>query len=148
MTGFKSIVVPLDFGESSEQALETAIELTRKLGTSLTLLHVYEIPAYAYGGMNFVATDLVGPIQEAARKQLEQTLADVRKRVPEARALLRRGVPWSEILAGVEETRGDLVVIGTHGRRGLSHALLGSVAERVVRTSPVPVLVVRRPSPR
>jgi nucleotide-binding universal stress UspA family protein len=144
MTVFASIIVPVDFGESAEQALEMAIDLARKLGTSLTLLHVYEIPAYAYSGMSFVAADLLGPIQEAARKQLEHVLTEVKKRVPGAKAILRRGVPWTEILAGIEETRADLVVIGTHGRRGLSHALLGSVAEKIVRMSPVPVLTVRK----
>jgi nucleotide-binding universal stress UspA family protein len=141
---FKHILAPVDFGESSQQALDTAIELATRLGAKLTIVHCYEIPAYAYGGMTFVAADLLGPVQDAAREQLEKTLAEVKKRFPGATGLLRRGVPWSEILAAADETKADLVVMGTHGRRGVAHALLGSVAEKVVRTSPVAVLTVRR----
>jgi nucleotide-binding universal stress UspA family protein len=141
---FKHILAPTDFGESSQQALDAAIELAARLEAKLTIVHCYEIPAYAYGGMTFGAADLLGPVQDAARAQLEKTLVEVKTRFPGAAGLLRRGVPWSEILAAIDETKADLVVMGTHGRRGVAHALLGSVAEKVVRTSPVPVLTVRR----
>ena len=143
MYPFKSILVPVDFAESSEQALDLAIDVARRYEASLTLLHCYEIPSYAYGGMSFVGADLLGPVEEAAREQLERELGKVRQRLPAAKAILRRGVPWTEILSGIEEQKPDLVVMGTHGRRGLSRALLGSVAERIVRMSPVPVLIVR-----
>jgi nucleotide-binding universal stress UspA family protein len=140
---FKHLLVAIDFGEPSEHALETAIELAKSLGAALTVLHCYEIPSYAYGGMSFVAADLLGPIHDAAREQMGRVMSAVQKRVPGARGVLRRGVPWTEILVAIEETKPDLVVTGTHGRRGVSHALLGSVAEKIVRTSPVPVLTVR-----
>jgi nucleotide-binding universal stress UspA family protein len=67
----------------------------------------------------------------------------VQQKLPQAKAILRSGVPWREILSAVEDVAADLVVMGTHGRRGVSHALLGSVAEKIVRLSPVPVLTVR-----
>jgi nucleotide-binding universal stress UspA family protein len=140
---YKRVLVAIDFGEPSEQALSAAIDLTQALGASLTVLHCYEIPSYAYGGMSFVAADLLGPIHDAAREQMARVMSEVQKRVPGARGILRRGVPWTEILAAIEETSADLVVTGTHGRRGVSHALLGSVAEKIVRTSRVPVLTVR-----
>jgi nucleotide-binding universal stress UspA family protein len=79
----------------------------------------------------------------SASLQLEQTLGIVQKQVRHANSLLRQGVAWQEILAQISEAGADLVIIGTHGRRGLSRALLGSVAENVVRMSPVPVLTVR-----
>jgi nucleotide-binding universal stress UspA family protein len=143
MSTFKHILVPLDWGEPSRRALELAIELVQTFGAELSVVHVYEIPAYAYGGMPPVAADLVTPIERAARKELDQEIAAIRRRVPDAHAVLRSGGAWREILAAIEETHADLVVMGTHGRRGVPRFLLGSVAEKVVRMSPIPVLTVR-----
>jgi nucleotide-binding universal stress UspA family protein len=140
---FNHLLVPVDFGEPSQQALDTAIELANRFKAQLTIVHVYEIPAYVYGGMTFATADLFGPIEDAAREQLNKTLREAQKRVPGAKAVLRRGPPAAEILAVVDEVHPDLVVMGTHGRKGVSRALLGSVAEKVVRFSPVAVLTMR-----
>jgi nucleotide-binding universal stress UspA family protein len=140
---FNHLLVPVDFGEPSQQALDTAIDLASRFKAGLTLVHVYEIPAYVYGGMTFATADLFGPIEDAAREHLDKTLREAQKRVPGAKAVLRRGPPAPEILAVIDEVRPDLVVMGTHGRKGVSHALLGSVAERIVRLSPVAVLTMR-----
>jgi nucleotide-binding universal stress UspA family protein len=145
---FEHLLVPTDFGESSARALDLAMKLALDLGASLTLLHVYEIPMYGYTGMEMAAIDLLTPIEDAAREQLATTLADVKRKVPAAKSLLRRGVVWREIVATIEETHPDLVVMGTHGRHGVSHVLLGSVADKIVRTSPVPVLTVREAKPQ
>jgi nucleotide-binding universal stress UspA family protein len=143
---FKHLLVPIDFGAASDQALHVALDLARRFDARLTLVHVYEIPAYVYGGTTFATTDLLGPIEEAAREQLATTLRQVQKDRPGASALLRRGNPAFEVLAVVDDLHPDLVVMGTHGRKGLSHALLGSVAEKVVRLSRAPVLTVREGS--
>jgi len=143
MSTFKHILVPLDFGEPSRRALELAIELTQQFGAALTLVHVYEIPAMAYGGLAPTAIDLVTPIMKAAQDELDRELTEVRRRVPTTKGILRSGVPWREIVAAIEEIGADLVVMGTHGRRGLPHLVLGSVAEKIVRMSPVPVLTAR-----
>ena len=127
---YRHLLVPIDFGEPSQRALDT-------------LVHVYEIPAYVYGGMTYATADLFGPIEAAAREQLDGTLGKVQERIPDAKAVLRRGPAAQEILAVVDEVHPDLVVMGTHGRKGVSHLLLGSVAERVVRLSPAPVLTMR-----
>ena len=145
---FEHLLIPTDFGESSARALDLAVKLAVELGASLTLLHVYEIPMYGYTGMEMAAVDLLTPIEDAAREQLATTLADVKRKVPAAKSLLRRGVVWREIVATIEETHPDLVVMGTHGRHGVSHVLLGSVADKIVRTSPVPVLTVREAKPQ
>jgi len=87
--------------------------------------------------------DFITPVREAAEAQLDRALAELRKELPAAGSVLSLGTPWHEIRAAIEATHSDLVVMGTHGRHGVSHALLGSVAEKVVRTSPVPVLTVR-----
>ena len=114
----------------------------------MTLFHAYEIPAYAYDGASFVSVaELLAPVEAAARKKLESTLETVKRRVPAAKSDLRAGVASSEILEAIHELRPDLVIVGTHGRRGMGRLLLGSVAEKVVRMSPVPVLTVRHHPP-
>jgi nucleotide-binding universal stress UspA family protein len=148
MADFKHILVPVDFGESSDEALALGIDLAKKFGAALTILHAYEIPAYAYDGASYVsAAELLAPIESMAKKKLQSTLETVQKRVPEAKGYVRAGPAAAEILTAVDEVHADLVVIGSHGRRGVSRLLLGSVAEKVVRLSPVPVLTVRHRSP-
>lgn len=143
MTEFKHILVPTDFSDSAERALDVALDLSKKYGASLTVLHVYEIPAYVYEGMMTSPLDLLTPIRETAERQFDATLDAVRKHMPNAKGILAIGVPWQEIRRTIAENHPDLVVMGTHGRSGMSHLILGSVAEKIVRSSPVPVLTVR-----
>lgn len=142
-TQIQRILVPVDFGASSERAMAIAIELAKRFEAELVLVHVYEIPAYVYSGMTFTVADLLTPIEQAAREHLDSQLADVKRELPRTTAVLRRGAPAAEILACIDSLHPDLVVMGTHGRQGVSHALLGSVAEKVVRLSPAPVLTAR-----
>lgn len=143
MVSFKKILVPVDFGESSKEALEVAVGLAKQFGAELTLLHTWEIPVYGYGAMEFSAMDMLTPIQGAATEQLDALVAEIRRQHPETKGVLARGVPWREILTTIEQNKPDVVVMGTHGRRGVGRAILGSVAEKIVRMSPVPVLTVR-----
>jgi nucleotide-binding universal stress UspA family protein len=142
MKPIQHILVATDFGESSKAAVETGVFMAKKLGAILTLFHAYEIPIYGMDGVYPAAVDFLTPIREDAEKTLATTLAEVRKSMPDARSVLCFGSPWQGILNTVEELHVDLVVMGTHGRRGVAHALLGSVAEKTVRLSPVPVLTV------
>jgi nucleotide-binding universal stress UspA family protein len=87
----------------------------------------------------------MSPVKEDAEKRLAAALAEVRKAIPEARSVLGFGCPWQAILDVSKEIHVDLVVMGTHGRRGVAHALMGSVAEKTVRLSAVPVLTVPCP---
>ncbi len=144
MFEIKHVLVPIDFGESSGAALDVAVELAKSFRASLTLVHTCEIPTYGYTALGAAPIDLLTPVQDAARRQLEGALAALRLRFADARATLRLGIPVDEILAVAADMHADLIVMGTHGRRGLSHFLIGSVAERVVRMSPVPVLTVRQ----
>lgn len=139
---FTHVLVPTDFGDSSSRALALAVEVAKKYGAALTLLHTYEIPSYAGPGSFVAPVDFLTPVREAAEAVLKQELEKLRKELPNANGIVRFGIPWEEIAREIGLTHADLVVMGTHGRRGLSHALLGSVAERTVRTSPVPVLIV------
>jgi nucleotide-binding universal stress UspA family protein len=138
-----SILVPTDFGESSRQALDLAVDLAKKFDAKLTLVHGFEVPVYAYSGLGTTNVDYFVPIEESARTCLEGALRELKARCPESVALFKQGAPWRQILLASEEIGADLVVMGTHGRQGLIHAFIGSVAEKVVRLSPVPVLTVR-----
>jgi nucleotide-binding universal stress UspA family protein len=143
MTRFRHILVPVDFEPPSQEALEAAVDLALTFDAKLTLFHAWEVPAAAYAAMTYVPADFWTAIEQAATEQLKSAVEDVRKRLPRAESILAKGPPAQEILSAADRTKADLIVMGTHGRRGMSHVLLGSVAERVVRLSPVPVLTIR-----
>jgi nucleotide-binding universal stress UspA family protein len=146
MINFHHILVPVDFEPSSRHALDAAIDLALKFDARLTVLHAWDLPMYAYSNSLYLSTDIWTTLEHAAKEQLDAELADVQKRLPRAEALLARGPAPTEILAAVERVKADLVIVGTHGRRGLNRAFLGSVAESVVRGSKVPVLVMHEGS--
>lgn len=139
----KHILVPVDFSVLASQAVDYAIELAKALGAKITLLHAYEPPAIGYPD----AAGLALEVTEACRRSAEAALeTEARERAASGVLLgheLRQGAAWVEIVEAAKERGADLIVMGTHGRGGLSHLLLGSVAERVVRSSPIPVLTVR-----
>jgi nucleotide-binding universal stress UspA family protein len=137
------LLVPFDFESASERALEFAKSFAARLGDEVVLVHVYQLPVYTYPGFEPLAAPAYYPeIAAAAQRALEAAC----QQAGGVRGLLREGDPAREILAAVQETGAELVVMGTHGRRGLAHLLLGSVTEKVVRASPVPVVTVREPS--
>lgn len=140
MAIYKHLLVPTDFESCSRHALERAIAMATALSAELTLLHIWEPPVYPY--VVPASPDYVTAIEEAVKHKLDEELRFAQERFPAARAELKMGVVWKEIIAAIEALRVDLIVIGTHGRRGLEHALLGSVSEKVVRTSSVSVLTV------
>lgn len=142
MLAIKHILVPTDFSEPSGRALTMALELARSFDAQLSLLHVWSVPNTGY------AEALSWPIdamEAAARRALDEALASTRKLYAKTDAVLREGNEWKQVLEAVDNLGIDLVVMGTHGRRGLPRLVLGSVAEKVVRTCPVPVLTVSAP---
>jgi nucleotide-binding universal stress UspA family protein len=143
MALFEKILVPVDFGAPSTHALDMAVELAKLNGASLVLVHVWEIPSYGYGAA--LPASVLTHLETEAQRQLDALVGGVKERVPDAKvtAYLECGSPWREVLRVIGETKPALVVMGTHGRRGLGHALIGSVAEKLVRMSPAPVLTVR-----
>jgi len=143
---FNNIVVATDFSEPSQRALELAVELAQTFKAELTLVHSWEAPSYSYGGGLYLPVDLITPIQQAAVAHLEKALTELKLRAPQAKSMLRTGPAWQEVLDAATELHADLIVLGTHGRRGLNRALLGSVAEKVVRMATVPVLTVHGPA--
>jgi nucleotide-binding universal stress UspA family protein len=146
MADFKRILVPTDFTETSEKAIDTAIDLAERLGSSVTLMHAYEIPIMGFPDGALVATaDIATRIADASRAALDSAVAKRQGAKMKVDGILRDGVAWEEINRVADEIDADLVVIGTHGRRGLARALLGSVAENVVRTARRPILTIHGP---
>ena len=140
-------LVPLDFSEYANQALDYAINLASKLGARLTLLHV--IQYLPLGGVDMGVTlpytyiqDLEAEIMNSMQAYLERVTAAGL----EGDIAVVHGVPFQEIIETAKTQQVDLIVMGTHGRTGFQHVLLGSVAEKVVRLAPCPVLVARQPA--
>lgn len=145
----RTIVVPIDFSPAAGDAKEWAIDLARRYGASLIVAHVVEPVAWPVSpeGLMLAPADVLA----TTRRELDTSLADacaaIQKSGIPAQAALLDGTPAAEIAALARRSDADLIVMGTHGRRGVSHALLGSVAEKVLRTAPCPVLTVRMRKP-
>lgn len=137
-------LVPLDFSEHAEKALQYAIELAQKLPARLTLLHVIH-------SMPLGVTEMGASLPYAYLQEMEADIAQAMdaylQRVQAAKlqgeVTVVHGVPFQEIVEHAKAGKVDLIIMGTHGRTGLQHALLGSVAEKVVRLAPCSVLVTR-----
>lgn len=148
MQPFKKILVPVDFSDHSAEAVRTASDLSRRYDAPLTIVHVFDPVVYALpeAYVLFTAEQL-----DKLVSALEAQLADVKKMAAESGAVrvetrLLHGLVGTKILELVGGSGMDLIVMGTRGRTGLSHLLLGSVAERVVRLAPCAVLTVKAPS--
>ena len=142
---FHRIVMPTDFSDCAREAWELAKRVSRATGGELIVSHVLPEPL-RLGQVVFVG-EPTSPAGQSARAWVEAALEDLvseaRAHGLEARAVLRTGVADEEIVALALDERADLIVIGTHGRGGMNRLLLGSVADRVIRRAPCPVLIVR-----
>jgi len=145
----KNVLVATDFGEASDAALIYGRALARAFGATLHVLHVAEnVFTRGIGGEAYIAVfpDLQKDVEEAARKQLDELLIDNDPvALPTRGVVLTSNTPAMAIVDYAKEAGVDLIVMGTHGRGAVAHLLMGSVAERVVRTAPCPVLTVRSP---
>ena len=148
MADLKKILVPTDFSEHSEHAAAYAVELARQYGANqIHCIHVSDIPADLLATSAYYMTgpseQFVEQVRDEGRKGLD---AFVKKNFKDVsvKAVFLEGRPFVEIIRYARENEIDLIVISTHGRSGLKHALFGSVAEKVVRKAPCPVLVVKQ----
>jgi universal stress protein A len=139
------ILAPTDFSELSKQAVARAYELAQTFGAKLVLLHVVELPAYPVEVFlpSAEGTTLLDDLERQARLDLAQLLPQAQNAKVEIACQTVVGTPYLKILEVAAAERVDLIVIATHGRTGLSHLVVGSVAERVVRMAPCPVLTIR-----
>jgi universal stress protein A len=140
------ILVPIDFSEGSESALCCALEIAEKFGSHLTLLHVLTpLPAPA-SDAGLPMTESTGALKHSAKKELNNLAQLIGARV-KAQTKVVAGVAWNEIVEFAKKDDAGLIIMSTHGRTGLKHVFMGSVAERVVRHAGCPVLVVRENEP-
>lgn len=140
----KNILVPTDFSAQAEQALDYACELANKLGATVNIVSVIGIPALGVPELGAAMTaSVIDDMVRDNQKGLDALAESRRGKATIGQVLLRTGDARDVIPSVAEEIGADLIVMGTHGRRGLSRALLGSVTEYVVRISRVPVLTVR-----
>jgi len=142
----KNILVPTDFSPNADRALEYALELARKLDATVTVLHVYEIPVLGVpDGTLVLAADIAEQIVLGADQALVDLAARCKARGLDVRTRLENGDAREAVENVARDIDADLVVMGTHGRKGVTRFLMGSVAEAVLRTSTRPVLIVRTP---
>jgi universal stress protein A len=144
----RKILVPTDFSAPSRAALEYAAELAPALGASIDVLHVWELPVFVPPSMlpdaGVADLSVIDIYRKGAESQLEQFVAEAKEQGVAVRAAFAELGPPSQTIAEFANRREyDLIVIGTHGRTGLAHVVIGSVAERVVRYAHCPVLAVR-----
>ena len=142
----KRILVPTDFSAPSEPALDYAAAMARQFGAAIHLLHVCEVPAMVTGSMDGYAIAYTDWSQRLG-DEAERALARLRDRfsgVPVTTEVLF-GNPARSIVSAAKTNAADMIVMGTHGHGPVMHLMMGNVAERVVRMSPVPVLTVRQP---
>lgn len=140
----KKILVPVDFSAFATKAVRYAARFAEQFGASLVLVHVVE-------PVHYPESVIIPPVmEEANRERLKLARAALaafaKKQVPAGlttETVTRLGQPFAEITAAAKDSEADLIVIATHGHTGLKHLFLGSVAERVVRLAPCPVLTVR-----
>jgi nucleotide-binding universal stress UspA family protein len=142
---FRHILAPTDFSNYSKQAVASALELAKKFGAKLSILHVIELPPYPVEG--YVPPSLTATFLEDLERQAAQDLAQL---VPEAESagveVVRQvavGSPYRKIIDMAEAEQIDLIMMATAGRTGFSRLVMGSIAERVVRTASCPVLTIR-----
>jgi nucleotide-binding universal stress UspA family protein len=142
-----NILVPVDFSEASERSLAVALDLANTLKAKVHLVHIYQIPVYGFpDGALLTGPEVASQLADAAQKGLDRIVAENKGKGVPVTASLRQGSAHEEIINAASEQLADLIVMGTHGRGLIAHALLGSVTERVVRLSPVPVMTIRHKS--
>ena len=147
MIKLQKILCPIDFSENSLEALRYAAHTALKENATVYLIHIVDSRVYDYGGPIYepITPAMKPAIDQASKDQLRDKLLE---KVPKeikgrVETVVSFGVPFVEIIKAARDYDIDLIIMGTHGRSGISHMLIGSVAEKVVRKAPCPVLTVR-----
>jgi nucleotide-binding universal stress UspA family protein len=138
-----AILCAVDFSPGSQVAARAAAELARTGHRPLLLLHVVQLPRLSFARPIPTAEDILRSAMDASMNELSALRDDLATRGAHAEPVVTQGVPWKQIVRAAQERAAGLIVLGAHGETHLVEALLGSVAERVVRHAPCSVLVVR-----
>lgn len=145
MTAFKTLLVAVDFSDVSAAALRTAVDLAQRLGAPLKVVHVVQpqpVPLPLEGSAIYMDEVQTWQVEEA-EKSLQKFIAEHCPPGAVSVTRVRSGVAATEISQAAVDNDAGMIVLGTHGRTGLKHLLMGSIAESVLRVAPVPVLCVR-----
>jgi nucleotide-binding universal stress UspA family protein len=142
MDAIKRILVPTDFSHCSNEAIDYAATLAAQLNAEILLVHVMELPVYP---VDFTSADPLGfrELKKKADEAMEKAAAPWKGKGVAVETLFLKGDPASEIINAASANECDLIVMGTHGRKGIARVLIGSVTEQVIRSSTIPVLAVR-----
>jgi nucleotide-binding universal stress UspA family protein len=141
---FKKILCPLDFSEFSNEIVNYAVNIAGKYGSELHLLHVIPNLNYYTPYESFLTPENLVALESSIEKEVGKDFEKIIKKIDTpVKTITKSGAPFVEIIEYVKTESIDLVVMGTHGRSGIEHILIGSVAEKVVRKSPCPVLTIR-----
>ncbi len=142
----KKILFPTDFSEGSDNALPYAADMAKHYGAKLYLLHVIQdVEATGWYVPHVSLDELYKDMEKNAAKELGRYGLEEFRGLKDIERIVVKGRPYEEILRFARENKADLIVIGTHGRKGLDRVIFGSTAEKVVRDAPCPVLSVRLP---
>jgi len=149
VVAIRRVLVPTDFSPGADEALRWAVVLAEKFGAELVFLHVLDLNLGALAGLpsDVAAIPAVDELARLVRAEAADGMSKLAARYPKARTIILEGSPRSVIVQVAGEEAASLVVMGTHGRTGLSHVVFGSVAAHVVRHSRVPILTVREEEP-
>ncbi|MBI2992720.1 MAG: universal stress protein [Gammaproteobacteria bacterium] len=146
MEKFKTIVVAVDFSPVSRAALRTAVGLAKQLACRVKIVHAVPVQVTGLpmdGGPGYVDPDLHQQHLEGAKRELERFVAEYADAGTGYEIEVLSGFPTDEVNRAAQEAGADLIVMGTHGRTGLRHLIMGSVAESVIKKSKIPVLCVK-----
>jgi len=144
MISLNKILCPIDHSDCSKEALKYAVTFAMKDEAKLLLLHVIDIRSFNEG-LDAMSTQIPNEetIEQLRVKLLDCIPEEIRDDM-DVEAIVTQGIPFAEIISTAKEKEIDMIVIGSHGRTGISHMMLGSVSEKVVRKAPCPVLTVRQ----
>lgn len=144
----KKILFAADFSESSSSSLPYAVDFAKRYGAKLYLVHViYDISKSSGSHVPHVSLEeMYKDMEKNAKAELEKCYIEEMRTLKDVEHVVLKGTPYEEICRFVEKNKIDLIVIGTHGRKGLDRMLFGSTAEQIVRHAPCPVLTVRMPN--
>lgn len=142
---WKKILCPVDFSAGSHDAMRTAAQLAKESDGEVIVMHVWAAPVYTVSEPIGLLSSQLSQLAGEAEKRLAEACKEVQSYgAPKVTSVFRSGAPWQEVVHFAERDESiEVIVAGTHGRTGLTRALIGSVAEKIVRHAPCPVLVVR-----
>ncbi len=143
MSRIQKILVPVDFSDASHQATRYAVDLAQQLSSGGAKITIELVHAWQLAGYASASSELAKQTERALRDQIDAYAKENLPPEMAARPHLRLGVPYDEIVNLAAEISADLIVMGTTGKTGLEHFLVGSVAERVIRSATMPVVTVR-----